>query len=373
MKKSISLILVFLTFLGTVGSTSVFAEPVKTNRYYFYMPESWRNEYNSAYDGASLDSCRAGIYWWDGSSKPENWTGYVIADRETAESNIFRADVPADVTKIIFNNTVNAVVNPELRDYAYQTSDICSENYAPGDDDYGFYPDGIKNFNNMIYVVDPDFESTTSELPKTNIRRGEWFYYYGDGAYGIYPKKAQAAAAGAVLSGGRFPKNISSWKVTGVKNMTYTGKAITQKITVSNGSEKATVKASYSNNKNAGIATVTIKGTGIYTGSIVKTFEIKKADNPIAVKISSKTVKYSTVKKKSATVTAVTVTKAQGAVSYKKTSGNSKISVNSKSGKLTVKKGIKKGTYKVKVKIIAKGSKNYKSADVTKTVTVKVK
>ena len=38
-------------------------------------------------------------------------------------------------------------------------------------------------------------------------------------------------------------------------------------------------------------------------------------------------------------------------------------------GKVTVKKGLKKGTYKVKVK--AAGNKNYKAA--TKTVTFKIK
>ena len=39
-------------------------------------------------------------------------------------------------------------------------------------------------------------------------------------------------------------------------------------------------------------------------------------------------------------------------------------------GKVTVKKGLKKGTYKVKVKVKAAGNKNYKAA--TKTVTFKI-
>ena len=41
-------------------------------------------------------------------------------------------------------------------------------------------------------------------------------------------------------------------------------------------------------------------------------------------------------------------------------------------GKVTVKKGLKKGTYNVKVKVKALGNNNYK-ASVTKTVTFKVK
>ena len=39
-------------------------------------------------------------------------------------------------------------------------------------------------------------------------------------------------------------------------------------------------------------------------------------------------------------------------------------------GKLTVKKGLKKGSYPIKVKVTAAGNGNYKSA--AKTVTVKV-
>ena len=48
-----------------------------------------------------------------------------------------------------------------------------------------------------------------------------------------------------------------------------------------------------------------------------------------------------------------------------------KFSVNSKTGKVTVKKGLKKGTYSVKVKITAKGDKNHNLG--TKTITAKIK
>ena len=67
----------------------------------------------------------------------------------------------------------------------------------------------------------------------------------------------------------------------------------------------------------------------------------------------------------------VSVTGAQGRLSYKKLSGNKKISVSAKTGKVTVKKGLKKGTYKVKLRVTAAGSANYMA--VSKTVTFKVK
>ena len=46
--------------------------------------------------------------------------------------------------------------------------------------------------------------------------------------------------------------------------------------------------------------------------------------------------------------------------------------INAGNGKMTVKKGLKKGTYKVNVKVKAAGSRNYKKAVTTVTVTIKV-
>lgn len=66
----------------------------------------------------------------------------------------------------------------------------------------------------------------------------------------------------------------------------------------------------------------------------------------------------------------LTVKKNQGKLTYTKISGSKKIAVNSKRGKFTVAKGLKKATYKVKVRIIAMGNSNYKSAKITKTVEI---
>ena len=59
---------------------------------------------------------------------------------------------------------------------------------------------------------------------------------------------------------------------------------------------------------------------------------------------------------------------------YVKKSGNAKITIAKKTGKVTVKKGLKQGTYKVKVKVKAAGTANYKASAwkvVTFTVTVR--
>ena len=69
---------------------------------------------------------------------------------------------------------------------------------------------------------------------------------------------------------------------------------------------------------------------------------------------------------------AYAVSKAQGKLTYVKTSGNAGITVNKTTGNLTVKKGLKKGSYKVTVKVTAQGTSNYKAGNQTATVTIKV-
>ena len=60
-------------------------------------------------------------------------------------------------------------------------------------------------------------------------------------------------------------------------------------------------------------------------------------------------------------------------VTYEKVSGNKKIKINNKTGKVTVKKGIKKGTYKVKVKVTVAGNDNFEATEETVTFKVKIK
>lgn len=88
-------------------------------------------------------------------------------------------------------------------------------------------------------------------------------------------------------------------------------------------------------------------------------------------------VKYSTLKKKSVTISRQSAISLSGCeyrnITYKKISGNSKITVNSKSGSIIVKKGLKKGTYKLKVKVLSAGGELYDDSYRTATVTIKVK
>lgn len=113
-------------------------------------------------------------------------------------------------------------------------------------------------------------------------------------------------------------------------------------------------------------------GCGTVNPDYVPPVTTQKKTNTLVAKGKAVTVKYSKLKKKNQSLSrkkVITIKNPQGALSYKKSKGNKKITV-SKAGKITVKKGLKKGTYKVKIKVTASGNENYKA--LTKTVTVKI-
>ncbi len=100
-----------------------------------------------------------------------------------------------------------------------------------------------------------------------------------------------------------------------------------------------------------------------------------KYKNTMTAKGKTVNIKLANLKKKNQVVqrkNAIAVSKAKGKVTYKKASGNKSITVNS-AGKITVKKGLKKGTYKVKVTVKAAGNATYKALTKTVTVVITVK
>lgn len=131
--------------------------------------------------------------------------------------------------------------------------------------------------------------------------------------------------------------------------------------------------------KKVGTTVITATLSGAPNVKIRKTVKViaKKKANPMSVKAKTKSVKYKNVKKKARKITGCIAfkKKAKGTVTYSKVSkGSSKrLSINKKTGAITVKKGTKKGTYKIKVKVKAAGTSVYKSASKTVTVKVKVK
>ena len=111
------------------------------------------------------------------------------------------------------------------------------------------------------------------------------------------------------------------------------------------------------------------------TSALVK-FKITKVANTMTVKTSkSKTVSAAKLKKNAVTVKCITVSKAAGTFLYKlsgvkKASFKKYFKVNTKTGKITVKKGLKKGTYTLTVTVTAAGDKNHNKG--TKKVSFKI-
>lgn len=104
-------------------------------------------------------------------------------------------------------------------------------------------------------------------------------------------------------------------------------------------------------------------------------FSIRKLKNAntMAVKGLTKKVKKSKVRKAAQKVKAIRVRNAKGALTYQKISGSKKLSVNKRTGKITIKKKTKKGTYTMKVKVTAAGTGDYYAKAKTVKVTIKVK
>ena len=265
-KKLISIILscVLVLSLAVVGVIGVSAavdkdgryvpsESVKeTNRVYFLMPESWKNEKYKAVE--------AGAYWWngsdpcgsvDGTSVGPAWPGYKMQVAD-ADANLFYIDLPSDVPVIIFNNFLNGgerkkddagnvsyEFGEEQFKAARQTVDTTCQYYSEGDDEYydnmldgdfwakaqeavegddktflgnfqkNFFMEteydlGISmNFDNMVYVIDPN-NTSVNEVSGKESYGGEFYFFYGKNEetgeyeYGGLPNYEMAKEAGVV-------------------------------------------------------------------------------------------------------------------------------------------------------------------------------
>ena len=182
------------------------------------------------------------------------------------------------------------------------------------------------------------------------------------------PAPGSIKGAKVVLSKTAFTYNA---KVQKPSIKTIGGKVLT---------EGSDYTATWSNrsSKNAGSYTVTITGKGNYTGTTKATYKINKAANPLKIGPKTATVKFSKLKKANQKLAVTKVIKFTKKASDKKTyikkSGNKKIIIAKKTGKVTVKKGLQKGTYTMKVKVKALGNANYNASKVkTVTFTVRVK
>lgn len=92
--------------------------------------------------------------------------------------------------------------------------------------------------------------------------------------------------------------------------------------------------------------------------------------SPLKVEVMNPTVESSKKKISLPARNVFKVSAAHGKISYRKKSGDKALHI-SKAGKITIAKGTKKGTYKMKVTVTDAGNEKYKQG--SKTITVKIK
>ncbi len=99
-------------------------------------------------------------------------------------------------------------------------------------------------------------------------------------------------------------------------------------------------------------------------------------ENPLTAKGNTCTVKASALKRRKVLITenaAFTIPDSVGINTYKRLSGSAELSLNEKTGFITVKKGTKAGTYSIRVRITAGGDDWYLPKRATARVKVVVK
>ena len=167
--------------------------------------------------------------------------------------------------------------------------------------------------------------------------------------------------------------DITKATVSGISTKAFTGKAITQNVTVKVGNtvlkNGTDYTVSYSNNKKVGKATVKITGKGKYGGVITKTFKINPAKQEIQkLTAKSKAFFIDWAQKGSATGYEI-----QYATNSKFTGAKKVTITNNKTDKTTVSKLSANKKYYVRVRsyTTVKGTKYYGAWSATKTVTTK--
>ena len=178
---------------------------------------------------------------------------------------------------------------------------------------------------------------------------------------------------GSVSKTYSIKNNFKKATVSGISTKAFTGKNITQSITVKyNGKtlKKGTdYTVSYSNNKKIGTATVKIAGKGSCTGTVTKTFKINPAKQEIQ-KLTAKSKAFFVDWAQKGSATGYEI---QYATNSKFTSAKKVTITNNKTDKATVSKLSGKKEYYVRVRsyTTVKGTKYYGAWSASKSVTTK--
>lgn len=315
-----------------------------SKRYFFAMRKDWY----------TFNNATACAYWWDGTDECVDWQhSYQLRSTPlTLEdgSNVYYIDLGETVANVIFNNGIDGGAKAAEGEEPspnwgknFQTADINLEGYMANDSDT--YPEGLKTFANMIYVVDPS-KVSVSELSGATTYGGEWYYLHADGKYDTTAGSTyEVKDVTAVIT----TKNVSVYPGKTAKiNVKYTNTtAQTTKVWSSSNTKVATVDQNgVVKGVKAGKAkiTLTVQNPGDAQALVLsKDVTVKQYVTSIKLNATKKTIYNGRAFTLKATVNPKNA--AYKAVTYK--SSNTRYATVTSKG---VVKGIKPGTAYITVK-----------------------
>ena len=227
--------------------------------------------------------------------------------------------------------------------------------------------------SNMSGAVSKHLTANKPDTLTVSGLSGDKVYYVRVRSYTNVNGKVYYGAWSDVKSIKTANNDITKASVSGISTKAFTGKAITQNVTVKVGNtvlkNGTDYTVSYSNNKKVGKATVKITGKGKYGGVITKTFKINPAKQEIQkLTAKSKAFFIDWAQKGSATGYEI-----QYATNSKFTGAKKVTITNNKTDKTTVSKLSANKKYYVRVRSYTTvgGTKYYGAWSAVKNVTTK--
>ena len=226
---------------------------------------------------------------------------------------------------------------------------------------------------NMSGAVSKHLTANKPDTLTVSGLSGDKTYYVRVRSYTNVNGKVYYGAWSDIKSIKTANNDITKSTVSGISTKAFTGKAITQNVTVKVGNtvlkNGTDYTVSYSNNKKVGKATVKITGKGKYGGVITKTFKINPAKQEIQ-KLTAKSKAFFVDLAQKGSATGYEI---QYATNSKFTGAKKVAITNNKTDKTTVSKlsGNKKYYVRVRSYTTVGGTKYYGTWSATKTVTTK--
>ena len=226
---------------------------------------------------------------------------------------------------------------------------------------------------NMSGAVSKHLTANKPDTLTVSGLSGDKVYYVRVRSYTNVNGKVYYGAWSDIKSIKTANNDITKATVSGISTKAFTGKAITQNVTVKVGNtvlkNGTDYTVSYSNNKKVGKATVKITGKGKYGGVITKTFKINPAKQQIQ-KLTAKSKAFFVDWAQKGSATGYEI---QYATNSKFTGAKKVTITNNKTDKTTVSKLSANKKYYVRVRSYTNvgGTKYYGAWSASKSVTTK--